>query len=116
MQCDEEKQEWRQGLLEKYVLGLCNASERKEVESLMQHNPKIGQQIAGMKNAVQCYCSSCHDKQVTSILHSKKPDNRPLSGSGPAKLIPMSCDASAPGLIRRLLLRFKYIFSPPAKH
>jgi anti-sigma factor RsiW len=116
MQCDEEKQEWTQGLLEKYVLGLCNATERKEVESLVQRNPKIGQHIEGMKNAMHCYCTSCHDKKVTSIVHSRRPDDMPLSGSGPAKLIPISCDPSAPGLIRRLMLRLKQIFSPPAKH
>ncbi|MBK8502893.1 MAG: hypothetical protein IPL46_12145 [Saprospiraceae bacterium] len=72
MQCDKEKREVAQaGLLEKYVLGLCNASEKEAIEKLIKANPAIGNQIGQMKKAVKCYCGSCHSDKVKSILSGR---------------------------------------------
>jgi hypothetical protein len=72
MQCDKEKREvMQEGLLEKYVLGLCNASEKEAIEGLIKSNPSIGDQIGRMKKAVKCYCGSCHSDKVKSILSGK---------------------------------------------
>lgn len=72
MQCDKEKREvTHAGLLEKYVLGLCNSSEQEEFERLINSNPEIADQIAQMKKAVKCYCTSCHSSKVKSILRGK---------------------------------------------
>jgi anti-sigma-K factor RskA len=72
MQCDKEKREVTQaGLLEKYVLGLCNASEKEEIEGLIRSNPEMAEQIGQMKKAVHCYCTSCHSDKVKSIIRGK---------------------------------------------
>ena len=81
MQCDKEKREVTQaGLLEKYVLGLCNASEKGEIEKLIKSNPEIAERIGKMQKAVKCYCTSCHSNKVKSILRGK---NKSVANSQP---------------------------------
>ena len=116
MQCDEEKRDGMQsGLLEKFVLGLCDTTERKEVESLMTRNPQIAEQIDSMKKAMKCYCTSCHGDNITSIIRSKitsfaRPLCRPSSQE--AKMLHLSSRTESPTGVTRFLNQLKDFFIP----
>lgn len=69
MHFDEEKLD--PGLLEKYVLGLCNITEQKQIESLVAEDPSLAGKIEEMRSAVRCYCTSCYSDKIKSILKGK---------------------------------------------
>lgn len=84
MHVDEEK--WDAGLLEKYVLGLCNATEKQKVESLIARNPGVSGKVDEMHKAVKCYCSSCYSDKVKSILRGQNKMVNCKSSVGPARM------------------------------
>jgi len=100
MHVDEEK--WDSSLLQKYVLGLCDLSEKKEVESLIEADPELAKKIAEMHKAVKCYCTSCYTDKVKSILHGKGNKIHCKSAKQDARLLNLNEENRSAGPIQKV--------------
>ncbi|MCB0667930.1 MAG: hypothetical protein KDC80_19020 [Saprospiraceae bacterium] len=106
MHIDEEK--WDAGLLEKYVLGLCNATEKHRVESLIARNPELLEKVDEMHKAVKCYCSSCYSDKVKSILRGQNEMVNCKSSVGPARMKDLP-EEKHPTILRKLIVYLRRI-------
>ncbi|MCB0684988.1 MAG: hypothetical protein KDC53_00645 [Saprospiraceae bacterium] len=111
MHIDEEKRD--SALLEKYVLGLCNMSEQKEVESLISRNPEIASRVGEMRKAVKNYCSSCYGDKVQSILKGKDTSISCRSTNDKPKLRHLAMKESG-GWWHRICVFLRSIFFSPS--
>lgn len=100
MHVDEEK--WDAGLLEKYVLGLCTASEKKQVESLIADNPDLADKLQEMHKALKCYCTTCYSDKVKSILRGHGGAMRCQSAKEDTRMVNLGMEAESSTLLRRL--------------
>jgi anti-sigma-K factor RskA len=74
-QRDKGEEKLESGLLQKYVLGICEPEERDHIEKLAATDHKIARLIDNMKKAMHCYCTSCHSDKVKSIHSTTKVAN-----------------------------------------
>lgn len=108
MHSDEEK--WDPGLLEKYVLGLCNITEQKQIESLVAEDPSLAEKIDDMRKAVKCYCTSCYSDKVKSILKGKSDTLHCKSVDHKSQLLSLS-EKRKPSTLLQKLTSFLRSFS-----
>ncbi|NND33301.1 MAG: hypothetical protein HKN76_11985 [Saprospiraceae bacterium] len=109
-QSDKEEKIVHAGLIEEYVLGICEPRERERVERLADEDPKIAALITDMQKAMHCYCSSCHSDKIKSIQtkYSANCSSSPKPSSA-TKLFKLPCAEKAP-FLHSYLLRVKVFF------